>query len=214
MVLMVVVILVFIIMTMNMPTLLVVVGALKSMECRSLASRSDGEHRRPVLTCNWEDTMRSPRTVCALVPIVLALHACAPPATPGPTLAEIETAVRARSEALVTAEEAFDFDAAVTYLAPDVVVQPGDASQYQGREAQLQAYRSFPPMLEFESTATAIIPAASGDMAYEYGVNRFVFDTPAGPMEARGKYLVVWTKAEGEWFVTVLSFSGDSPPQG
>ncbi|MHB1193870.1 MAG: YybH family protein [Longimicrobiales bacterium] len=119
-----------------------------------------------------------------------------------------------RSEALVSAEEAFDFEEAVTFFAPDVVVQPGDAPQYQGREAQLQAYRSFPAMLEFEGTATAIVPAASGDMAYEYGVNRFVFDTPGGPVEALGKYFVVWTKAEGEWLVKVMSFSGDSPPQG
>ena len=159
--------------------------------------------------------MRIPRSVFALLPIVLAFQVCAPPTTPGPTLADIEAAVRARSEAVVSAEEAFDWDVAVTFFAPDVVVQPGDAPQYQGREAHLQAYRSFPAtMLEFHSTTTAIVPAASGDMAYEYGVNRFVFETPTGRVEASGKYLLVWTKAEGEWLVKVLSFSGDSPPQG
>jgi ketosteroid isomerase-like protein len=67
-------------------------------------------------------------------------------------------------------------------------------------------------MTEFEATTTAIISAASGDMAYEYGVNRFVFETPDGPVEDYGKYLVVWTKIEGEWFIAVLSFSGNKLP--
>jgi len=145
---------------------------------------------------------------------VLALQACAPSQPPAPTLDEIEAEVRARSEALVAAEEAFDWETAVTFFAPDVIVQPANAPQYQGREAHLEVYRTFPAMLEFEVTTTAVIPAASGDMAYEYGVNRFVIDTPDGPVSDSGKYLVVWEKIEGDWFVTAFSFSGNAPPQG
>lgn len=144
---------------------------------------------------------------------VLVLQACAPAEQPGLTLNEIEAEVRARTEALVAAEEAFDWETAVTFFAPYVVVQPANAPQYQGREAHLEIYRTFPTMLEFEGITTAIVPAASGDMAYEYGINRFVFDTPDGPVEDSGKYLVVWTKTEGEWFVTAFSFSGNAPPQ-
>lgn len=151
--------------------------------------------------------------VILLFAVVLP-QACAPPEEPGRTLDEIEAEVRARAEALVAAEEAFDWETAVTFFALDVVVQPANAPQYQGREAHLEVYRTFPTMLEFEGTATAIVPAASGDMAYEYGVNRFVFDTPDGPVRDSGKYLVVWTKTEGDWFVTAFSFSGDAPPQG
>ena len=149
-----------------------------------------------------------------LLSAMVLLQACTPTEGPGPTLDEIEAEVRARSEAVVAAEMAFDWDAAIPFFAPDVVVQPANAPQYQGREAQLEAYRTFPPMLEFESTPTAIIPSASGEMAYEYGVNHFVFETPGGPMEDSGKYLVVWTKTDGEWFVAALTFSSDAPPQG
>ena len=158
--------------------------------------------------------MRIPRSSVVLVPAVVILQACAPAPPPEPTLAEIEAQVRARSEALVAAEESFNWDLAVTFFAADVIVQPADAPQYQGREAHLQLYRTFPAMQEFDGIATALVPAASGDMAYEYGVNRFVFETPNGPVEASGKYLAVWTKTDGEWFVKALSFSGDSPPKG
>jgi ketosteroid isomerase-like protein len=123
----------------------------------------------------------------------------------------IRAEVKARSKALVAAEEAFDWEAAVTFFASDVVVQPANAPQIKGRDAQLELYQTFPKMIEFEGTTTAIIPAASGDMAYEYGVNRFIFETPDGPLEDYGKYLAVWTKIDGEWFIAALSFSGNTP---
>ena len=66
-------------------------------------------------------------------------------------------------------------------------------------------------MIEFEGTTTDLFVAASGDMAYEYGINRFIFETPDGPFEDYGKYLAVWTKIDGEWFIAALSFSGDRP---
>ena len=125
--------------------------------------------------------------------------------------AEIEAEIRARSKAVVAAEMAFDWDTAVTFFVPDVTVQPANAPQIQGRKAQLELYRSFPRLIEFEGITTAIIPAASGDMAYEYGVNRFVFETPDGPVKDHGKYLLVWTKIDGQWFIAALSFSSNTP---
>ena len=158
--------------------------------------------------------MRKPPFLLLSLGPLLALPACAPSQPSGRNLGEIEAEVRVRSEAAVAAEEAFDWETAATFFAPDVIVQPGNAPQYQGREAQLEAYRTFPPMIEFEGITTAIVPASSGDMAYEYGVNRFVFDTPDGPVPDSGKYLVVWRKLEGEWYISAISFSGDAPPQG
>ena len=126
---------------------------------------------------------------------------------------DVEAEVRARSEAAVAAEMAFDWETAVSFFASDVVIQPANAPQFQGREALLELYQTgFTTMTEFEGTTTAIIPAASGDMAYEYGVNRFVFETPDGPVESFGKYLLVWTKIDGEWLIAALSFSNDAPP--
>jgi ketosteroid isomerase-like protein len=123
----------------------------------------------------------------------------------------VKAELRARSKAAVAAEMAFDWENAVTFFAPDVIVQPANGPQIQGREAQLELYRTFPKMIEFEGTTTALILAASGDMAYEYGVNRFIFETPDGPLEDYGKYLAVWTKIDGEWFIAALSFSSNTP---
>ncbi len=125
---------------------------------------------------------------------------------------DFEAEVQAQSEAVAAAEKAFDWETAVTFFASDVVIQPPNALQFQGREALLELYQTgFTTMIEFEGTTTAIIPASSGDMAYEYGINRFVFETPDGPVENYGKYLTVWTKIDGEWFIAALSFSSNTP---
>jgi ketosteroid isomerase-like protein len=156
-----------------------------------------------------------------LLPFSLVVFACAPveetppAAEAGPTLAEIEAEVRARSEAVVAAEMSGDDEAAVSFFAPDAIVQMANAPQIQGHETLLQLYREvLGATLEFEGTATRVVPAASGDMAYEYGINRFVFDTPDGPMEDMGKYLVVWEKTDGEWYVAAIAVSSDAPPNG
>ena len=130
-------------------------------------------------------------------------------------LEAIEAEVRARSKVAVAAEIAFDWETAITFFTSDVVIQPANAPQFQGREALLELYQTgFTTMTEFEGTTTAIIPAASGDMAYEYGVNRLISETPDGPVEDLGKYLLVWTKTDGEWLIAVLAFSFDAPPSG
>ncbi len=136
-----------------------------------------------------------------------------PAAGPRPALEELEAEVRARSEAVVAAESAKDFEAAIAFFTPDAVIQMANAPQIQGLDALLELYETvLGPTLEFEGTATKIVPAASGDLAYEHGVNRFVFDTPDGPLEDMGKYLAVWKKIDGEWFVAAIAVSGNAPP--
>jgi ketosteroid isomerase-like protein len=189
-------------------------GVIRSAEKTTALESRNKISQGFLIFLSWEVKMRKLPSVLFVFGLLLALQACAPSEPPPPDLDEIEAEVRARTEALVAAEEAFDWETAVAFFAPGVIVQPANAPQYQGREAHLEVYRTFPAMLEFEGTTTAIVPAASGDMAYEYGVNRFVFDTPDGPVPDSGKYLVVWEKLEGDWFVTAFSFSGNAPPQG
>jgi len=52
--------------------------------------------------------------------------------------------------------------------------------------------------------------ARSGDLAYETGVNRIVIRTPNGDMLDMGKYLIVWKKINGQWYVAALSFTSDA----
>jgi ketosteroid isomerase-like protein len=158
--------------------------------------------------------MTSTRHLAFFLAPILALQACAPAVEPGPTLEELEAEVRTRSEMVVAAEMAKEWERAVTFFTPDVVVQPANAPQVQGLDALLHLYETaLATMTEFESTNTDIVPAASGDLAYEYGINHFVFETPDGPVEDLGKYLAVWRKIEGEWYIAALAFSSDvSPP--
>jgi ketosteroid isomerase-like protein len=155
--------------------------------------------------------MKNPILVVSLVLLLCFAFGCQQGKEAGKIpLVDVKAEVQARSKAVVAAEMAFDWDTAVTFYASNAIIQPANAPQIQGREALLEQYRTFPKMLEFGSTSTAIIPSASGDIAYDYGVNRFVFETPNGQVKDLGKYLAVWTKVDGEWLIAALSFSSDT----
>jgi ketosteroid isomerase-like protein len=123
-------------------------------------------------------------------------------------------ALRARSEAIVVAEAAQDAEAALAFWAPNAVAQPAGAPQVQGHDAIRALYGEFfdtGQLKEFDGSAAHLEVSQGGDLAYEYGVNRMVFAGPEGDLLDVGKYLAVWKKIEGEWFVAALSFTSDGP---
>ena len=137
--------------------------------------------------------------------------ACAPPQVD--SIAE-EAAVRARSQGVASAEAAQDTEASLAFWAPDAIVQPAGAPQIQGHEAIRTLYNSFfttGVLKEFEGTSSRVQVSQSGDLAYEYGVNRMILNGPEGDLLDLGKYLAVWQKMEGEWYVVALSFTSDTP---
>jgi len=132
-----------------------------------------------------------------------------------PTLETLAAEVRARSEALAAAEAAREYKTATSFFTSAAIVQPANAPQIEGPDEILHIYETvLATTSEFEGTTIEIVPAASGDMAYEYGINRLVFETPNGPVEDIGKYLVVWERIDGEWYVAAIAFSSDAPPPG
>lgn len=143
------------------------------------------------------------------VPLAL-LTACAPRVD-----IEAETAaLRARSEGVVAAEKSQNIDAAVAFYAEDAIVQPAGAPLLRGRDAVRAMYGDVfgsGAVKAFETIPTRLEVAASGDIGYEYGVNRFTLTTPDGDLLDVGKYLVVWKKVDGEWYAAVLSFNSDTP---
>jgi ketosteroid isomerase-like protein len=62
-----------------------------------------------------------------------------------------------------------------------------------------------------EGKASQITMSASGDLAFEVGVNHMTFGGPKGDMLDPGKYLTVWKKTNGVWYVQALSFTSDAP---
>lgn len=150
-----------------------------------------------------------PRAFCAIAPLFVLLTACAPTVD----VAAETAALRARSEGVVAAENAQNIDAAVAFYAEDAIVQPAGAPLLSGRDAVRGMYTEVfgsGAVKAFEGTPTRIEVAASGDVGYEYGVNRLTLNTPDGEMLDVGKYLAIWKKIDGEWYAAVLSFSSDA----
>jgi len=153
--------------------------------------------------------MRHFRTFVAVV--ALSGSGCAAPTV---DVAAEENVVRARSEGISAAEAAKNVDKALTFWAPDAVVQPAGAPQIQGHDALLKLYRQVfdsSGLKTFSGKSSGVVVAASGDLAYETGVNRMTFATPKGDVLDVGKYLAVWRKTNGTWYVAALSFTSDAP---
>lgn len=142
---------------------------------------------------------------------ITVLGACSGPRV---DVAAETAAVRARSQALAAVEASQNTEGALAYWAQDAIVQPAGAPQIQGREAVRALYNSFfggGQLKKFEGTTTQLQVSQGGDLAYEYGVNRMVLAGPKGNLLDVGKYLVVWKKIDGEWYVAALSFTSDAP---
>lgn len=151
------------------------------------------------------------RGVVVFFVAVASLGACAGPRV---DVAAETAAVRARSEAVVAAEKAQDTEAALAFWAADAVVQPAGSPQIQGHEAIRALYNSFfgtGQLKEFEGTTSHLEVSDAGDLAYEYGVNRMILTGPEGDFLDLGKYLAIWEKIDGEWYITALSFTSDAP---
>ncbi len=114
----------------------------------------------------------------------------------------------------MAAEAAQDVDAAIAFWAEDAIVQPAGAPQIRGLEAIAGLYRQLfesGQLKEFSGTTSHLTVSQGGDLAYEYGINRMVLAGPEGDLLDVGKYLLVWKKVDGEWFIVALSFTSDAP---
>jgi ketosteroid isomerase-like protein len=142
---------------------------------------------------------------------VLSLAACnvAPKSTDGAP----DPALRARSDSLEAAEAALDKGRAIAFWAPDAIIQPAGMPQVNGRDSVAALYTFF-----FEKAGlkgligkpTQITMSQSGDLAFEVGVNHLTFGSPKGDLLDVGKYLMVWKKTNGVWYVQALAFTSDA----
>ena len=125
-----------------------------------------------------------------------------------------DEAVQARGQEILAAEAEQDIDKALTFYAKDAIVQPAGAPQVQGNEAIAELYRQFfkdSQIKESSVTSSNVTVSKSGDLAYEYGRSQMVLAGPEGDLQDTGKYLTIWQKIEGEWFIAAGSFSSDAP---
>lgn len=76
--------------------------------------------------------------------------------------------------------------------------------------APYKAYFETMNLKSMVGKSSTLTISASGDLAYETGVNRLIIGTPKGDMLDVGKFLLVWKKTNGTWYVAALSFTSDA----
>jgi ketosteroid isomerase-like protein len=151
-----------------------------------------------------------------LVPALLGVClgvACAPP-QPEIDLAAEEQAIRKLTADWFADEIRRDMEASLSYLAPDAVIQPEGAPTIVGIAAMRSLYEEFfkIPYADVVMEPRTVVVAASGDLAYDIGPWKMVFEGEEGRTEAPGKSTIIWRKLNGQWKAVVMSFSMDTPP--
>ena len=128
--------------------------------------------------------------------------------------ADEAAAVRARNQALIAAEAAFDVASMMEFYAEDAILQAPAAPQIKGKPgihdvmSQLFGGGVFKG---FSAQSSHIEVSAAGDLAWDVGINRMVLPGEAGDLLDVGKYLFVWKKIDGQWYVAAGSFTSDAP---
>jgi ketosteroid isomerase-like protein len=147
---------------------------------------------------------------------ILMAAACAASsdaATPQADSAAVAQAFHVRSDALQKAESMKDADASANFYAEDAVIQGAGMPQVDGKANILALYKAVlanPDLKELRGTPSSAMISASGDLAYEVGVNRIVMRGPKGDLLDAGKFVVVWKHEKGDWYVAALSFTSDA----
>ncbi|MGW8180018.1 MAG: YybH family protein, partial [bacterium] len=123
-----------------------------------------------------------------------------------------KAALTDRGSALLAAEAARDLEAVMTYWSDEATLQVNGTPQINGKDAVREVMRGMlTSFKEFGGSTTHIELSASGDMAYEYGINRVVLPGEETELLAMGKYLVVWKRIGGTWLISALSVTNDDP---
>ena len=135
------------------------------------------------------------------------------------TVQELDTSaeeqiIRKQTENWFAAEVDRDLDACLVYLAPDAVVQPEGVPTIHDSAGTRAFWAEFLklPYSDIVMEPRSVVIADSGDLAYDIGPFKVVFEGDDGVMEAPGKSTIVWRKTDGEWQCVVMSFSMDAPP--
>ena len=117
-----------------------------------------------------------------------------------------------RGSALLAAEAARDLEAVMSYWSDEAILQINGAPQVEGKESVRELMRGMLSSFKaLEGSTSHIEVSASGDMAYEYGINRVVLSGEDTDLLAMGKYLVVWKKVKGTWLISAISITNDEP---
>jgi len=121
--------------------------------------------------------------------------------------------IRELSRQWVEAVKTGDVDTIAGLYTEDGLIMPPDAPQGQGAEAVKAFWAEVAAMPKVSVTfaPTTVEVAEAGDMAYDIGTYQLSFEGDEGPVEDRGKYVVVWVKEGGAWRAAADIFNSDGP---
>ena len=156
--------------------------------------------------------MKPIRLVLALLGVCFGI-ACAPPALEIDLDTEEKT-IRKLTTDWFADEIRRDMEASLSYLAPNAVIQTEGAPTINGIAAMRSFYEEFfkIPYADVVMEPRTVVVAASGDLAYDIGPWKVVFEGEDGRTEAPGKSTIIWRKFNGQWKCVLMSFSMDNPP--
>ena len=125
-----------------------------------------------------------------------------------------EKAIRALDTAWSEAAGKMALETVVGFYAPDGSVVWPDHPAAHGtaaiRSRWSELFKTTPGLyLKFEPEQ--IVIAADHDLASDFGVVHFGFDTPRGPQRETGKYVVVWRREKGRWRVLYDCYNMNAP---
>ncbi len=108
-----------------------------------------------------------------------------------------------------------DFDAILGFYAETAMEMPANTPIADGHQAIRAWYESWLTAEVTNIWTTEVIEVtASGDLAYERGTYNFSMNTPDGPIEDVGKYVLIWKKIDGKWKAVADISNSDLPPAG
>jgi len=104
-----------------------------------------------------------------------------------------------------------DPKAIAQFYTTDGAILPPGAPIAQGRAAIANVWKGFVGLKDFSLTfaPTKINVAKAGDMAYDLGTYALSFTSDKGPVQEKGKYVVVWKKVGTTWKVAADIFNNN-----
>jgi uncharacterized protein (TIGR02246 family) len=115
-----------------------------------------------------------------------------------------EKTIRQLDAAWSDAAGKMDLDRVVDFYAPDgSVVWPGQAAAHGTAAIRHRWDELFKTTkgLYLKFAPERIVVAADRDLASDFGIVHFGFDSEHGPQRETGKYVVVWRREKGRWRV-------------
>jgi uncharacterized protein (TIGR02246 family) len=122
-------------------------------------------------------------------------------------------AIEAKAAAFAQAISAGQVDAVAALYAPDATLMPPEMPAVTGRDAIRTTFQSMLAMMPGMTMRFEVQDVtANGSLAVERGVWIATAPTPdGGSAETRGKYLVQWSKVDGDWLIVQDIWNGDAP---